>query len=226
MTSLIVDHRVRQGGAESVRVVVALGRPCHDVQPVQLGERGERGHEVAVPVIHVEEQLRQPVVLTKGHAPAEGLLRRVAHPSRPRAKLLELTDSGRARLARVRQHQRKALEERRGRWPDEDVDTLCRENGAMPRLVLHVIKQNQAPMHQHHRLAVLRRVLYDEPPPLHGLLTHSDKSRYPSRNTRHLKAESWALLSDHGEARSRRKPARYSVGRTPKCRVKSPANVP
>lgn len=30
----------------------------------------------------------------------DGLLHRVAHPSRPRTKLLELTDTGRARLAR------------------------------------------------------------------------------------------------------------------------------
>ncbi|WP_306986322.1 hypothetical protein [Streptomyces canus] len=34
----------------------------------------------------------------------DGLLRRVAHPSRPRTKLLELTGTGHARLARVRQH--------------------------------------------------------------------------------------------------------------------------
>ncbi|MFF5187483.1 MarR family winged helix-turn-helix transcriptional regulator [Streptomyces sp. NPDC000345] len=56
----------------------------------------------------------------------DGLLRRRAHPSRPRTKLLELTDTGRARLARVRQHQRKGLEERLGRWPDEDVETFGR----------------------------------------------------------------------------------------------------
>ncbi|MDX3584961.1 MarR family transcriptional regulator [Streptomyces europaeiscabiei] len=55
-----------------------------------------------------------------------GLLRRVSHPSRPRTKLLELTDTGRDRLARVRQHQRKALQERLGRWPDEDVETFSR----------------------------------------------------------------------------------------------------
>ncbi|KOU63182.1 MarR family transcriptional regulator [Streptomyces sp. MMG1533] len=56
----------------------------------------------------------------------DGLLRRVAHPSRPRTKLLELTDTGHARLGRVRQHQRKGLEERLGRWPDEDVETFGR----------------------------------------------------------------------------------------------------
>ncbi|WP_405467380.1 MarR family winged helix-turn-helix transcriptional regulator [Streptomyces canus] len=56
----------------------------------------------------------------------DGLLRRVAHPSRPRTKLLELTDTGHARLARVRQHQRKGLEERLGRWPDEDVEAFGR----------------------------------------------------------------------------------------------------
>jgi DNA-binding MarR family transcriptional regulator len=56
----------------------------------------------------------------------DGLLRRVAHPSRPRTKLLELTDTGQARLARVRQHQRKGLEERLGRWPDEDVEAFGR----------------------------------------------------------------------------------------------------
>ncbi|KOG27052.1 hypothetical protein ADK36_00245 [Streptomyces viridochromogenes] len=50
----------------------------------------------------------------------------VAHPSRPRTKLLELTDTGRACLARVRQHQRKGLQERLGRWPDEDVETFSR----------------------------------------------------------------------------------------------------
>ncbi|KFF98984.1 MarR family transcriptional regulator [Streptomyces scabiei] len=56
----------------------------------------------------------------------DGLLRRVSHPSRPRTKLLELTDTGRGRLARVRQHQRKELQERLGRWPDEDVETFSR----------------------------------------------------------------------------------------------------
>jgi DNA-binding MarR family transcriptional regulator len=56
----------------------------------------------------------------------DGLLRRVTHPSRPRTKLLELTDTGRTRLARVRQHQRKGLEERLGHWPDEDVETFSR----------------------------------------------------------------------------------------------------
>ncbi|MFE2094848.1 hypothetical protein, partial [Streptomyces sp. NPDC059460] len=36
------------------------------------------------------------------------------------------------------------------------------DDGPMPRLVLppHVIKQDQAPIHQHRRLAVLRRVLH------------------------------------------------------------------
>lgn len=56
----------------------------------------------------------------------DGLLRRVTHPSRPRTKLLELTDAGLARLTRVRQHQRQGLEERLGRWPDEDVETFGR----------------------------------------------------------------------------------------------------
>jgi DNA-binding MarR family transcriptional regulator len=56
----------------------------------------------------------------------DGLLRREAHPSRPRTKLLELTDTGRARLARVRQHQRKELQERLDHWPDEDVETFSR----------------------------------------------------------------------------------------------------
>ncbi|MFD7835246.1 hypothetical protein [Streptomyces sp. NPDC059761] len=44
----------------------------------------------------------------------------------------------------------------------------CMGNDAMPRLALppHVIKQDQAPMHQHRRLAVLRRVLHDETLPL------------------------------------------------------------
>ncbi|WP_405652009.1 MarR family winged helix-turn-helix transcriptional regulator [Streptomyces sp. NBC_00019] len=56
----------------------------------------------------------------------DGLLRRVAHPSRPRTKLLELTDTGLACLARVRQHQREGLEERLGRWPEEDVETFGR----------------------------------------------------------------------------------------------------
>ncbi|MEW2397239.1 MarR family winged helix-turn-helix transcriptional regulator [Streptomyces sp. NPDC046862] len=56
----------------------------------------------------------------------DGLLHRVAHPSRSRTKLLQLTDTGRARLARVRQYQRKGLDERLGRWPDEDVETFSR----------------------------------------------------------------------------------------------------
>jgi DNA-binding MarR family transcriptional regulator len=56
----------------------------------------------------------------------DGLLRRTAHPSRPRTKLLELTDTGRACLARVRRHQREGLEERLRKWPDEDVETFSR----------------------------------------------------------------------------------------------------
>ncbi|WP_307183727.1 hypothetical protein [Streptomyces canus] len=56
----------------------------------------------------------------------DGLLRRVAHPSRPRTGLLELTGTGHARLARVRQHQREGLRERLGQWPDEDVETFSR----------------------------------------------------------------------------------------------------
>ncbi|MFJ4938790.1 MarR family winged helix-turn-helix transcriptional regulator [Streptomyces pseudovenezuelae] len=56
----------------------------------------------------------------------DGLLCRVAHPSRPRAKLLGLTDTGRVCLARVRRHQREGLEERLRRWPDDDVETFSR----------------------------------------------------------------------------------------------------
>ncbi|MEU6801311.1 MarR family winged helix-turn-helix transcriptional regulator [Streptomyces neyagawaensis] len=56
----------------------------------------------------------------------DGLLRRVAHPSRARTKMLELTNTGRSCLARVRQHQRKGLEERLGRWSDEDVEIFGR----------------------------------------------------------------------------------------------------
>ncbi|MEU5888949.1 MarR family winged helix-turn-helix transcriptional regulator [Streptomyces sp. NPDC047461] len=56
----------------------------------------------------------------------DGLLRRVTHPSRPRTKLLELTDTGLDCLTRVRKHQREGLEKRLGRWPDKDVETFGR----------------------------------------------------------------------------------------------------
>ncbi|MFD9595537.1 hypothetical protein ACFWA9_22710 [Kitasatospora sp. NPDC059973] len=54
------------------------------------------------------------------------------------------------------------------RRPAQPFLRWCMDKGAMPRLVLppHVIKQDQAPMHQHRRLAILHRVLHDEALPL------------------------------------------------------------
>ncbi|GAA3126897.1 hypothetical protein GCM10020254_87880 [Streptomyces goshikiensis] len=54
------------------------------------------------------------------------------------------------------------------RRPAQPFLRWCMDNGAMPRLALppHVIKQDQAPMHQHRRLAILRGVLHDETLPL------------------------------------------------------------
>lgn len=50
------------------------------------------------------------------------------------------------------------------RRPAQPFLRWCMANGTMPRLLLppHVIKQDQAPMHQHRRLALLRRILHDE----------------------------------------------------------------
>lgn len=54
------------------------------------------------------------------------------------------------------------------RRPAQPFLRWCMDNGAMPRLALppHVIKQDQSPMHQHRRLAILRGVLHDETLPL------------------------------------------------------------
>ncbi|MET0594305.1 MAG: MarR family transcriptional regulator [Polyangiaceae bacterium] len=51
----------------------------------------------------------------------DGLLRRVADPTRPRMKILEITKKGRRHLAAVETHQQRALLERFKDWPDDDV---------------------------------------------------------------------------------------------------------
>lgn len=55
-----------------------------------------------------------------------GLVERVADPSDGRARLVRLTGSGAARLARVRDDRRRRLRERVAEWPTEDLREFAR----------------------------------------------------------------------------------------------------
>ncbi|MER6694584.1 hypothetical protein [Streptomyces minutiscleroticus] len=84
------------------------------------------------------------------------------------------------------------------RRPAQTFLRWCMKTGRMPRLALppQVVNQDQTPLHQHHRLAVLRRVLNDDALPLRARIAAALVLLYAQPVTRIVRLTANDVIDD------------------------------
>ncbi|MGW3269702.1 hypothetical protein [Streptomyces sp. NPDC001056] len=137
----------------------------------------------------------------------------------------EITQAGAflARLAdrgRTIEHCQQALdawhtEKLATRRPAQTFLRWCMRTGRMPRLVLppQVVSQDEAPLHQHHRLVVLRRVLHDDSLPLRARIAATLVLLYAHPVTRIVLLAANDVIEGHARFPQRRRAHRLRAAK-------------
>ncbi|MGI8645584.1 MAG: MarR family winged helix-turn-helix transcriptional regulator [Nocardioides sp.] len=126
----VLIRRVRRVIGERARAVHEGLQPASYLLLAHLAEIGPARSSVVVDAFEID---KGAVSRQVQHLVELGLVERQPDPADGRATLLSVTPEAQARLADVRAHRRKWLDERLGDWTEQDLDVLVKALGRYNR---------------------------------------------------------------------------------------------